>query len=252
MIDPCENPDCVFYDRCPLRPGELPVEYTLMASLTPPKEPSFRVDRLGVGLLNIHGPIGAATTKLAILLLRVLHRSRGLLVHFDCTGGPATEQDNLTAAIRAATEDLPVLGVVRRAYSAAFVSAMACTRVFAESEDAEFGCFGGMAEFCDGKKPAIMASTGAPKKLPPADLRIGPTELYDYNDRVLAVQQRLLDERYEEDLEQISTWRKVPTDVLASGPLDGSKFVAKRAKYYDLIDGVQPLNVAYQTLFHAL
>lgn len=185
-------------------------------------------------------------------MLRGLHRSRGLLVHFDSVGGPATEQDVLTTAILAAAEALPVVGVVKRAYSAGFVAAMACPQVFAESEDAQFGCFGGMAEFCDGRKPVIMSSAGSPKKLPPVDCRVGPGELYDYNDRILQSQQRLLDERYEADLERISTWRKVPAEVLAGEVLDGSKFKTKRAKFYDLVDGVEPLNLAYQTLFHSL
>jgi len=83
MNDPCGNPQCDFYDRCPLRPGPLPLEYTVMASFTPPQEPSFHIDGLGIAQLNVHGPIGAATSQAAIQKLRGLHRVRGFYLCCD-------------------------------------------------------------------------------------------------------------------------------------------------------------------------
>ncbi len=201
-----------------------------------PAPPSFRVDDRAIGHLNVCGDIGERTTAVAFDMIEAFRDLRGLLVFFNSRGGNCVHADLLRAFLFRMNKKIPVIGIVKKAYSGGLTTAMACRLIFAEDDDSKFGCQGGLASFCDGNEPQIMVSAQAPRKLPARENMIGPTELVGYTANVLSRQQIILDERYTKDLETISAARGVPVDVLTFF-LDGGHFTTQGAKFLDLVDG---------------
>ena len=234
--DPCKNPDCRFYDTCPLRPSpHLPVDPNPPRQPTPARAAWYAVDSDysgRIGRLHIRGEIAKPMLPILAQFERLLAIVDGAFVVFNSPGGNAFVESRLVEVLETASATMPTVAYLRQACSAAFIASMAASRIYARP-DARLGGLGVLCRTCDGYRPTTLVSAQTPAKTDGRPL--APWIFAKMTDH--AVLQDSLDASFYETIKEVCRHRGCSIDSIVR-LLDGRIFPAKQAHQAGLIDGV--------------
>lgn len=258
--DPCKNPSCEWHQACPLRPpAQVPG-----ACVDPPiifhakdseagAQFTIRLDRKPpyIGELHICGSLTESNVAEAIEDAQAeMPGLGGLLIFSDSRGGAAFAGKQLEALIIDARHNgIVTASYIKEAHSAAVLPCLAADQTFM-SPNGEIGGFGSLLHVCDGRRPRVLVSAGAPRKFG-SDPAPWPPALLIQTDKARNQLQAMLDNEYKTNLQWVA--RHAGRDVDALRPLmDGRVLSADEALEAGLVFGVLPHEGVAFDILHAM